>query len=76
MGLVAPGDDPGLEGEAGGVGGKGEEVVGFDHDALLLGALLPHNVAEDASLLEIVVAFRPVEFLLHALRHHRQRDQL
>src|SRR5579872_960773 len=53
MGIVALGQDPGLEGKSRGIGAEYDEIVGLSDQAGAAAQLLADDVAKDAALFEI-----------------------
>src|SRR5260370_15746674 len=71
MGIVALGQDPGLERKSRGIGAEYDEVIRLSHQARAAAQLLPDDVAKDAALFEIEVAFGSLDLLANALGNHR-----
>src|SRR5579875_3090377 len=76
MRSVLPGQNPDLEREARRKGACRDEALALEDDAPAVAALLAHDIAEDAALLEPVVAVCAAQLLLHIERNDWQRDQL
>src|SRR5437764_3952226 len=69
-------DDPGFVGHARRIGTAGNVLTAALHDANLLLLFLRQNIAEDATLLALVVLAAGAQLVEHAARHKRRRREL
>src|SRR5437868_2211563 len=69
-------DDPGFVGHARRIGTAGNVLTAALHNADLLLLFLRQNIAEDATLLALVVLAPGPQFIKHAARHKRGRGEL
>ena len=73
---MAPGQNPGLEGESRGVGRDGEKVFILRHHARTCLSFLANDVAENATLFVDIVLLGPFQFFHHVDGKNGSRNEL